>query len=444
TVFRGKVIWIRAKEVPGWVPELLVESDDEDISEDGIMEGDHKTQDEGSSDDMTEVPDTVFNESNGPNQKMSNDPFNLYPLLNRKSKENQEKVNEEDLSLKFPPGFTPILEKGVEGEHISEDGFVGQINDSVNRDSKGDVSESVCSGRFKQSEVPRTGGSFLGLMEEVVKVGQTMGYNMEGGILCVWDPCSFQKTNHTISDYFVILLGVWLKNGVDLLIVVVYGPHDPRDKRGAIRGAITLERYLSDHRPIFLREVSVDYGPVLFRFFHHWLELDGFSDFVMDSWKKAPGDLSNGVRNLLRSIDENIKAGNGTNTMVTKRMEVISELQRIDKMNAQKAKIKWSIEGDENSRFFHGILNKKRNQSNIRGVMVDGIWQEKPNVVKSEFFKHFCTRFDKPSDQRAVVEMLFPRQILDGHFILNEVLQWCKSRKKQALIFKVDFEKLRL
>ncbi|GJW93796.1 RNA-directed DNA polymerase, eukaryota, partial [Tanacetum coccineum] len=33
------------------------------------------------------------------------------------------------------------------------------------------------------------------------------------------------------------------------------------------------------------------------------------------------------------------------------------------------------------------------------------------------------------------------RQILDGPFILNEVIQWCKSNKKQALIFKVDFEK---
>ncbi|GJR62535.1 RNA-directed DNA polymerase, eukaryota, reverse transcriptase zinc-binding domain protein [Tanacetum coccineum] len=28
-----------------------------------------------------------------------------------------------------------------------------------------------------------------------------------------------------------------------------------------------------------------------------------------------------------------------------------------------------------------------------------------------------------------------------GPFILNEVLQWCKSKKKQSLIFKVDFEK---
>ncbi|GKB36570.1 RNA-directed DNA polymerase, eukaryota, reverse transcriptase zinc-binding domain protein [Tanacetum coccineum] len=32
-------------------------------------------------------------------------------------------------------------------------------------------------------------------------------------------------------------------------------------------------------------------------------------------------------------------------------------------------------------------------------------------------------------------------QILDGPSILNEILQWCKSKKKQSLIFKVDFEK---
>ncbi|GKF29116.1 RNA-directed DNA polymerase, eukaryota, partial [Tanacetum coccineum] len=33
------------------------------------------------------------------------------------------------------------------------------------------------------------------------------------------------------------------------------------------------------------------------------------------------------------------------------------------------------------------------------------------------------------------------RQILDGLFILNEIMQWCRRRKKQFLIFKVDFEK---
>nr|GFC31275.1 RNA-directed DNA polymerase, eukaryota [Tanacetum cinerariifolium] len=33
------------------------------------------------------------------------------------------------------------------------------------------------------------------------------------------------------------------------------------------------------------------------------------------------------------------------------------------------------------------------------------------------------------------------RQILDGPFILNEVLHWCSKRKHKSLIFKVDFEK---
>ncbi|GJW16181.1 RNA-directed DNA polymerase, eukaryota, reverse transcriptase zinc-binding domain protein [Tanacetum coccineum] len=33
------------------------------------------------------------------------------------------------------------------------------------------------------------------------------------------------------------------------------------------------------------------------------------------------------------------------------------------------------------------------------------------------------------------------RQMLDGPFILNEILQWCTKKKKKTLIFKVDFEK---
>ncbi|GJW46936.1 RNA-directed DNA polymerase, eukaryota, reverse transcriptase zinc-binding domain protein, partial [Tanacetum coccineum] len=33
------------------------------------------------------------------------------------------------------------------------------------------------------------------------------------------------------------------------------------------------------------------------------------------------------------------------------------------------------------------------------------------------------------------------RQILDGSFILNELVYWCKKKNKQSMIFKVDFEK---
>ncbi|GKA98182.1 RNA-directed DNA polymerase, eukaryota [Tanacetum coccineum] len=33
------------------------------------------------------------------------------------------------------------------------------------------------------------------------------------------------------------------------------------------------------------------------------------------------------------------------------------------------------------------------------------------------------------------------RQILDGPFILDELIRWCKRKKSQSLVFKVDFEK---
>ncbi|GJY92835.1 RNA-directed DNA polymerase, eukaryota [Tanacetum coccineum] len=36
---------------------------------------------------------------------------------------------------------------------------------------------------------------------------------------------------------------------------------------------------------------------------------------------------------------------------------------------------------------------------------------------------------------------LADRQILDGPFILNEVLHWCKRKNKKAMFFKVDFAK---
>ncbi|GKE82467.1 RNA-directed DNA polymerase, eukaryota, partial [Tanacetum coccineum] len=52
-----------------------------------------------------------------------------------------------------------------------------------------------------------------------------------GGILCIWDPNSFRKDSVTVSDYFVIVRGVWIKSGMDILIVMVYAPHDDRDKR---------------------------------------------------------------------------------------------------------------------------------------------------------------------------------------------------------------------
>nr|GEY34156.1 RNA-directed DNA polymerase, eukaryota [Tanacetum cinerariifolium] len=428
-VFRGKVYWVRAKEVPGWISEFLEESEEDVFSDEGIS---NKMNDGGEVPDIDEVPETDFEETDG---------------LKAKSV-NGDNANDKSNDV-----------------HVEHDG------NSIGHASKIANSYSIGPGRFKKSVAPCNRGSILSLMEEVVRGNLAFEYvhsdsiGNSGGILYVWDPNSFCRCSSTISDFFVILRGVWLKTGSNLLIVVVYAPHYYRDKRilwdylshvsnqwngdvvmmgdfnevrhksdrfrsvfnahGAdifnsfINNAgleeiqlggsmytwchksttkmskmdrffvsenllntcpninyITLERYLSDHRPILLRESSCDYGPIPFWFFHYWIEVNEFDKLVMNSWYDAPSHdyrrSSNGVANKLKEelleIDAEIDNGNGYADIVARR---------------------------------------------VLGDIV--------NDVQSAFIAN--------------------RQILDGPFIVNEAIQWCKKKKKHALIFKVDFEK---
>nr|GEU61204.1 RNA-directed DNA polymerase, eukaryota [Tanacetum cinerariifolium] len=98
-------------------------------------------------------------------------------------------------------------------------------------------------------------------------------------------------------------------------------------------------------------------------------------------------------------------------------MSKLASLENIESSElAQKAKVKWSIEGDENSKKFHGIINKRRNNLAIRGIMVDGDWMEDP-------FSHCQNRFEAPCATRLFMDMEFPNRLssdqaldLERHF----------------------------
>ncbi|GJS16372.1 RNA-directed DNA polymerase, eukaryota [Tanacetum coccineum] len=57
--------------------------------------------------------------------------------------------------------------------------------------------------------------------------------------------------------------------------------------------ALCLDRNLSNHPPILMRELNIDYGPTPFRFFHSWFNLDGFDRMVEDTWKSLATVHSN-------------------------------------------------------------------------------------------------------------------------------------------------------
>ncbi|GJS93081.1 RNA-directed DNA polymerase, eukaryota [Tanacetum coccineum] len=225
----------------------------------------------------------------------------------------------------------------------------------------------------------KEGGSILEILKEMITVGQTMGFSMEGcvkdigvnfwnsgGTRCFSLNCLSLKSR---LDNFVALYGTWIPNNMKLLLISVYAPQvrsskrllwnylssliirwkgeclvmgdfnevrsiDERwgstfNKQGAdlfnsfisssglidiqMEGysftwahpsaskmskldrfllsngllsffphlsAVCLDRHLSDHMPILLKEVHSDFGPTPFRFFHSWLDLPGFDELM--------------------------------------------------------------------------------------------------------------------------------------------------------------------
>ncbi|GKB21976.1 hypothetical protein Tco_0855899 [Tanacetum coccineum] len=66
----------------------------------------------------------------------------------------------------------------------------------------------------------------------------------------------------------------------------------------------------------------------------------------------------------LSSIEKKIDEGSASPFDIENRLNLLHELEIIDKFASmdliQKAWVKWDIEGDENTKFFHGLINQKR------------------------------------------------------------------------------------
>nr|GFA53918.1 RNA-directed DNA polymerase, eukaryota, reverse transcriptase zinc-binding domain protein [Tanacetum cinerariifolium] len=79
----------------------------------------------------------------------------------------------------------------------------------------------------------------------------------------------------------------------------------------------------------------------------------------------------------VEDIDIKAETTNGLeNNDIIERLSLMKEhkaLEHIKRMDLmQKAKVKWCIDGDENSKFFHGMINNKLSRSRIKGITING------------------------------------------------------------------------
>nr|GEW10378.1 nucleotide-binding alpha-beta plait domain-containing protein [Tanacetum cinerariifolium] len=219
-IHRGKAHWIRACETPGWVPDFADESDDEDQEDD-----------------------------------MSND---------RGAKEH------------IPGGGGMVTNRKMICNDADSSNVVGDNNATVKVERVNTICEAnEGSGGFRVNGISKANSAkSASLKSEANKVSL-------GGCSFTW--C--HKTAAKMSKLDRFLVSESFLNSCPNI------------------NAITLERYLSDHRPILLRDAHVDYGPTPFRFFHYWLEMEGFAKMVEDGWRDSPCDSKRFCKPGLRNVN---------------------------------------------------------------------------------------------------------------------------------------------
>ncbi|GJZ21486.1 putative RNA-directed DNA polymerase, eukaryota, reverse transcriptase zinc-binding domain protein [Tanacetum coccineum] len=394
-------------------------------------------------------------------QPTNSDTFELESLIAKNG--NYQKQG--STTPKFPLGFTQS-----DGGDIKRD--LSDVCKPVSRENGDETSVHYESKSMQpEDEVTKkhVGVSMIQQVEDTIKVGTALGFNMEGcqdmlakmiadmgdkvetKMLRV-DPWTLRQVGDRFGtvfnekqtevfnsfinnmNLFDVPLGgfriTWtnkwaLKMSKLDRFLATEGFHDSFPN---ITGFI-LEKGIPDHRPILLKESVVDYGPTPFRFFHSWLDCEGLFDLVVDTWKAFDSGESNGMisikkklQNLkqvihawstskklsdnqikkehqsrLSLIDAKVDQGVATRDDLNCRissMKILSDIDRKEASDiAQKAKVKWAIEGVENTSFFHSSLKKKRRQCAIKGILHNGVWIDDPGEVKSEFYNHFCNRF---------------------------------------------------
>ncbi|GJV46608.1 hypothetical protein Tco_1431144 [Tanacetum coccineum] len=282
---KGKIYWIRAKEVPGWVPEFVEENEEESDMEEDLKEGDLKGEDEGSpflegDSDIDEVRETIYvvdshnanleEVSVGKKDSRSEDPFNIYDLLNKKQVDSKKSPCVDD-SLKYPPGFTPI-----------------------------DVTE----GSFKKDEgFNKEDGEY-----DLVKVGQTMGYNVDGCIKNMGVIIDSQGANGVETKMESIELSsikmCWGNFAFDYVHSDSVGGFGCRVKGDVIIMGDFNEVRTKDKRfgSVFNMQGAEAFNMFVANASLEEFDVEGFDKLVEVTWNEAPVDDSNAMSNMLKKL----------------------------------------------------------------------------------------------------------------------------------------------
>nr|GEX97781.1 cysteine-rich receptor-like protein kinase [Tanacetum cinerariifolium] len=201
-----------------------------------------------------------------------------------------------------------------------------------------------------------------------------------GGILCVWEATVFKKDYATISDNFVIIYGTWLPSNSK--VKEAFFKHFEARFKKPVNHRLKINFLFSK------RLTDVQASDLERRVSHDEIQLAVWNC----GENKSPGP------------DGYSSFPNGCNSSFVALILKITDAK---------------------------FINDFRPISLIGSVykVVTKVLANRLALVISDLISDTQSAF------------VANRQILDGPFILNELLHWCKRKKKQVIFFKVDFVK---
>ena len=203
-------------------------------------------------------------------------------------------------------------------------------------------------------------------------------------------------------------------------------------------------RDISDHCMLWLISSRANWGPKPFRFNNCWLEHGDFVNLVSECWattiiigkkhfvlkeklkkvkemlkkwnKEVFGYRDLRIENIVKDLNEveKLAADGGSPRTDQRRLlnaDFWREIHIKESLLAQKSRIKWLVEGDENSRFFHACIKSNRRRTQITKLQVDDGWVEEVDEVKRVIKNHFEEFFKEEEFSRPTLNSVEFSQI---------------------------------
>ncbi|KAJ0749948.1 putative RNA-directed DNA polymerase [Helianthus annuus] len=79
----------------------------------------------------------------------------------------------------------------------------------------------------------------------------------------------------------------------------------------------------------------------------------------------------------------------------------------------QRSRMRWAVDGDENSKFFHAMINNRKVSNSIHGLNIDGTWCSKPALIKKQILSFFRDKFRENSPYRPELDCSNIKKISD-------------------------------